>query len=122
MVLAPPLGTLAGRHPRGNHCDPRLCAKINDACDFVDEPHCWMKRSRPAGVLHVHFSHALVWSTGSTSKRTEDCRKRNAQKKARKGAKGGRVRSRKQAIAIGLSEAHKKALGSLQKTTPPTFS
>jgi hypothetical protein len=46
-------------------------------------------------------------SAGKDVKRAMDRRKKGSLKRG-KGGKGGKVKSRKQAIAIGLSEARKK--------------
>ena len=46
-------------------------------------------------------------SAGKDVKRAMDRRKKGSLKRS-KGGKGGKVKSRKQAIAIGLSEARKK--------------
>jgi hypothetical protein len=46
-------------------------------------------------------------------------RKKSGTLRSGKGGKGGKVKSRKQAIAIGLSEARKKgAKGAKEKMTP----
>ena len=56
-------------------------------------------------------------SAGSDVKRAVK-RKKKGKLKRGKGGKGGRVKSRKQAIAIGLSEARKKGKKVPRKKTP----
>jgi hypothetical protein len=49
------------------------------------------------------------YSKGEQNRRQRTAQKKSGTLRSGKGGKGGRVKSRKQAIAIGLSEARKKS-------------
>jgi hypothetical protein len=61
------------------------------------------KRSRKKSSSRRKYGRAAGKSVGSAMRR-----KKRGTLRSGKGGKGGKVKSRKQAIAIGLSEARKK--------------
>jgi hypothetical protein len=64
-----------------------------------------MPAKRSSGSSHRHYGKAAAKSVGSAMHREKAGTLRSG-----KGGRGGKVTSRKQAIAIGLSEARKKGV------------
>jgi len=73
----------------------------------------WQRRSDPDarvrdGSPRPEIDHEAVRSGGIETRRERDAAPQTGTLKSGRGGKGGTVTSRKQAIAIGLSEARKK--------------